>query len=97
MGKVYIEGLGTQPADIQRSLEAQVDALKQADLEKNNLVRLVVKGLIYVGRVYLFGRRRRFRIEKCEHAPTTSTAAQAPAEQPAPKKAAKRKPAKRSK
>lgn len=66
MSKVYIEGIGSQPADIQQELTSKVQALGSKDIGKDGLVRIVVKGLIYIGRLILAGRVRSFKVERCE-------------------------------
>lgn len=66
MSKVYIEGIGTQADDIHQELTSKVEALQPKDIGKDGLVRIVVKGLIYVGRLFLAGRLRRFQVERCE-------------------------------
>lgn len=89
MSKVSIEGIGTQPPAVQQALVAAVGT---ATPDKDGLVRLLVAGIVYVGKLFIMGRKRRFLVDSCERQTAPAKAAKK-----AVKKAAKAAPkAKRS-
>lgn len=110
---VYIEDLATQPEEIQKELQQAVEAAQPKDIGKDGLLRLIVQGIVYIGRLILTGKLKVFKVERCEQVKPTATASTATAStasakakrKAAPKKSAtastasapKRKPAKRSK
>lgn len=105
---VYIKDLATQPEEIQKELQQAVEAAQPKDIGKDGLLRLIVQGIVYIGRLVITGKLKVFKVERCEQVKPTATASTATAKaksKAAPKKSAtastasapKRKPAKPSK
>lgn len=96
--QVHIE-YPTQPKAVQDELEAAVAQAKpeQAD-PSTGLLRIVVGALVYIGRLFVYPRYKRFVVEKCEKLQAESAPAKS-ASKPKAKSASKSaaKKAKRSK
>jgi len=75
--QVHVE-YPTQPKAVQDELEAQVALAKpeQAD-PTTGLLRIVVGALVYIGRLFIYPRYRRFVVERCEKVQAESGSAPA--------------------
>lgn len=62
---VHIE-YPTQEKDVQDQLEAAVMAANPADADQQGLIRIVIGALVYIGKLFISARHRRFVVERCE-------------------------------
>ncbi len=77
---VHIE-YPTQEKEVQDQLEAAVAAAKPADADPNGLLRIVVRGLVFIGKLFIASRHRRFVVERCEKAESASKQSEAVSKQ----------------
>ena len=88
---VYIEDLATHPEEIQKELQQAVEAAQPKNIGKDGLLRLIVQGIVYIGRLVLTGKLKVFKVERCEQVKPTAIASTATAKaksKAAPKKSA---------
>lgn len=64
--KVYVEGIGTQAPAIQQELESKVATATDKQVGADGLLRIIVQGLVFVGKLMAGGRVKRFVVERCE-------------------------------